>query len=141
MDWKEKLNQAVATLGNAADSETVRNLTAKAKQAASGLAQRARQGVLSAADAYVEANADPTSLRIRYLDAEVTILSPSDGLQLSRPHAGALVISDGAGNGLVVGVGGEKARVTETVGAVKLLNDSTFDLGEQDGVNVIVLKA
>lgn len=140
MDWKDRLNQAASALGSVADSETVRNLTAKAKQAASGLTQRARQGVLSAADAYVEANADPTSLRIRYFNAEVTILSPSDGLQLSRPHAGALVISDGAGNGLVVGVGDEKARVTETVGAVKLLNDSTFDLGEQDGVNVIVLK-
>lgn len=140
MEWKEKLNQAVAALSGVADSETVRNVTEKARQAASGLAQRARQGVLGAADAYVEANADLTSLRIRYLNAEVTVLSPSDGLQLSRPHAGALVISDSAGNGLVVGVGGDKARVTETVGTVKHLNDSTFDLGEQDGVNVIVLK-
>ena len=141
MDWKEQLNKAAAALTHVAESDTVKNLTTRAREAASGLAKRARQGALSAADAYVEANADPAALRIRYLNADISIVSPSDGLQVTRPNAGALVISDGAGNGLVVGVGGDQAKVTETAGVVKILNATTYDLGTEDGVNVIVLKA
>lgn len=34
-----------------------------------------------------------------------------------------------------------KAQVTETIGVVKRLNDETFELGSEDGVIVIVLKA
>ena len=141
MDWKEQLNKAAAALTHVAESDAVKNLTARARDAASGLAKRAKQGVLSAADAYVEANADPAALRIRHLNADISILSPSDGLQVARPNAGALVISDGAGNGLVIGVGGEQARVTQTAGVVKILNATTYDLGSEDGVNVIVGKA
>lgn len=141
MDWKEQLNKAAAALTHVAESDTVKGIAAKAREAASGIARRAKQGALSAADAYVEANADPTALRIRYLNADISILSPSDGLQVTRPNAGALVISDGLGNGLVVSVGGEQARVAETAGVVKILNATTYDLGPEDGVNVIVLKA
>ncbi|MCU0290376.1 MAG: hypothetical protein MUF10_00070 [Thermoanaerobaculaceae bacterium] len=141
MDWKEQLNKAAAALTHAAESDTVKGITTRAREAASGLAKRVRQGALSAADAYVEANTDPATLRIRYLNADISILSPSDGLQVARPNAGALVISDGAGNGLVVSVSGEPARVAETAGVVKILNATTYDLGPEDGVNVIVLKA
>ena len=51
------------------------------------------------------------------------------------------MISDGAGNGLVISLAPPKAQVAETVGIVKKLNDTTFDLGPEDGVNVVVLKA
>ena len=141
MDWKEQLNKAAAALQGVADSERVKGLTTKARQTASDLVKRARAGALSAADAYVEANSDPSALRLHYLNAEISIMSPSDGLQVTRPNAGAVVISDGAGNGLVISVGGEKAHVSETVGTVKLLGDATFDLGSEDGTNVVVLKA
>jgi hypothetical protein len=141
MDWKEQLNKAAAALRQVAESDRVKNLTAKARQTAADLTRRAKQGALSAADAYVEANSDTTALRIRYLNADISIMSPSDGLQIARPHAGALVFSDGAGNGLVINVGGDKARLAETVGVVKLLSDTTFDLGSEDGVNVVVLKS
>lgn len=140
MDWKEQLNKAAAAIKQAAESETVTNLTSKAKEMAIDISKRAKQGALSAADAFVKANSEPTSLRFQYLKADVTVASPSDGLEVSRPNAGTLVISDGAGNGLVINAAADKATVTETVGVVARINDTTFDVGPEDGVNVIVLK-
>lgn len=141
MDWREQLNKAAAALQNVTDSERVKSITTKARQTASDLVQRAKQGALNAADAYVEANADPAAVRFHYLNADISILSPSDGLQITRPHAGALVINDGAGNGIVLNIGGDKVTLGQTVGVVKALSDMTFDLGTEDGVNVVVLKA
>lgn len=140
MDWKEQLDKATAALKQAADSDTVKNLTTKARQTASDLAKRARQGALDAANAYVEANSDPTAVHLHYRNADISILSPSDGLHITRPHAGALVIADATGNSLVISLAGEKAVVAETIGAVKMLNPTTFDLGSEDGVNVVFLK-
>ena len=130
MDWKEQLNRATAAIKGVAESEQVKSLTAKAKQ-----------GAHAAADAVVDATSNPTTMRVNYMGAEVSVLSPSDGLQISRPHAGALVIADGAGNGLVISLAAPKAQVGETVGTVKKLNDTTFDIGTEDGVNVVVIKA
>ena len=141
MDWKEQFNKATAALKGVAESEQVKSLTAKAKQAAGDLARAAKQGAHVAADAVVKATSDPSTVRLQYLNAEISILSPSDGLQITRPHAGGLMISDQAGNGLVISLAPPKAQVTETVGIVKKLNDTTFDVGGEDGVNVIVLKA
>jgi hypothetical protein len=141
MDWKEQINKATAALRTVAESETVKNLSAKARQTASDLTRAAKQGAASAADAVVKATSDPATLKLHYLNAEVSVVSPSDGLQITRPHAGALVISDQAGNGLVISLAPPKAQVSETVGVVKRLNDTTFDLGTEDGVNVIVIKA
>ncbi|HNX48915.1 MAG TPA: hypothetical protein PLS53_00705 [Thermoanaerobaculaceae bacterium] len=141
MDWKEQINKATAALRGVTESETVKNLTAKAKQTASDLARAAKQGAASAADAVVSATSDPATVKLHYLGTEISVVSPSDGLQITRPHAGALVISDQAGNGLVISLAPPKAQVSETVGVVKRLNDTTFDLGTEDGVNVIVLKA
>ena len=140
MDWKAQLDKATAALKGVADNDTVKGLTTKAKQAASDLAKAARQGAHTAADAVVKATSDPATVKMHYLNAEISIVSPSDGLQVSRPHAGALVISDGAGNALVISLAPPKAVVSEMVGAVAKLNDTTFDLGPEDGVNVIVLK-
>lgn len=140
MDWKEQLNKATAALRNITESDAVKNATARAKQTASDLAKMARQGAASAADAVVKATSDPAALRLGYLNAEISVLSPSDGLQITRPHAGALLISDQAGNGLVISLAPPKAQVSETVGVVKRLNDTTYDLGTEDGVNLIVLK-
>lgn len=141
MDWKEQLNKAAAAVKQAAESDAVTRVTAKARAIAIDISKRARQGMLSAADAFVKANSEPSSLRVQYLKADVTVASPSDGFEVSRPNAGTLVLSDGVGNGLVVNAGAEKATVTETVGVVTRINDTTFDVGPEDGVNVVVLKA
>ena len=140
MDWKEQLNKATAAIKGVADNDTVKGLTTKAKQAASDLAKAAKQGATSAADAVSRATADPATVKMRYFNTEISIVSPSDGLQVTRPHAGALVISDGAGNALVISLAPPKPAVSETVGVVAKLNDTTFDLGPEDGVNVIILK-
>ena len=140
MDWKEQLNKATAAIKGVADSEQVKSLTAKAKQAASDLAKAAKQGAHTAADAVVKATSDPTTLRLHYMGAEVSVVSPSDGLQVTRPHAGAVAIADGAGNALVINLAPPKAQFGEMVGVVKKLNDTTFDLGPEDGVNVVILK-
>lgn len=141
MDWKEQVNKATAALKGVAESDTVKNLTAKAKQVATDLAKSAKTGALNAADAFVRANADPATLRIHYMSADISIASPSDGLQVTRSHAGVLVLADGAGNGLVLNVAATKAEVAETVGVVKKLNDTTYDVGPEDGINVVILKA
>jgi hypothetical protein len=140
MDWKEQLNKAAAKLQQVAESEQVKKVTAKARQTATDFARRAKRGAVSAADAFSEADSDASALTVRYLSANIRIMSPSDGLQVTRPHAGALLISDGQGNGLVIDVAADTARLAETVGTVKLLSDTAFDLGTEDGVNVIVLK-
>jgi hypothetical protein len=51
------------------------------------------------------------------------------------------VVNDGAGNGLVINASAEKAAVAETVGTVKQLSPNTYDVGTEDGVNVVVMKA
>jgi hypothetical protein len=141
MDLKDQLNKAVSALKNVAESEKVRSLTTKAKETAVNLAKQVRQGAVSAADAFVEANADASTIRLRHLKADISVVSPSDGLQISRPRGGTLVISDGAGNSLVINATAETAQVAETVGTVKRLADNTYDVGPEDGVNVVVLKA
>ncbi|MGH9195153.1 MAG: hypothetical protein ACRD1T_05390, partial [Acidimicrobiia bacterium] len=87
------------------------------------------------------ANADPSAVKVRYLNADFSIVSPSDGLEITRPQGGTLAISDGAGNAVVINASAERTQVTETVGTVKKLNDNTYDLGTEDGVNVVVLKS
>jgi hypothetical protein len=140
MNWKESLNKAVSALKEVTESDAVKSLTAKARQTASKLAQRTKEGALSAAEAFVEANTDPTALKFHYLNADFSIVSPSDGIEITRPNARTVVISDGAGNGLVVNASAEKAYVAETVGAVKRLSENAYDLGAEDGINVVVFK-
>jgi hypothetical protein len=141
MDWKAQLDKATAAIKGVADSEQVKNLTAKAKQAASDLTAAAKKGAASAADAVGKATADPATVKLRYMNAEISVVSPSDGLQIGRPHAGALTIADGAGNGLVISLAPPKAQVSQTIGMVKKLDETTYDLGPEDGINVIVFKA
>jgi len=141
MDWKAQLDKATAALKGAADSDRLKGLTARAKEAASDLAAAAKRGAASAADAVTRATADPATVKMHYFNAEISIVSPSDGLQVTRPHAGALVISDGAGNALVISLAPPKPAVSETVGVVAKLDDTTYDLGPEDGVNVVILKA
>ena len=75
MSWQEQLDKAVAAIKDAAESEQARNFAAKAKTAATNLAQKVRQGAVSAADTFVEANRDPASMALRYINADATILS------------------------------------------------------------------
>ncbi|MFZ0255391.1 MAG: hypothetical protein WAN46_07050 [Gammaproteobacteria bacterium] len=141
MNWKEQLDKAVKSLRDVAESDTVKGITTKAKETATHLAQRARTGALSAAEAYVEANADPAVFRVHFLNADLSILSPSDGVTITHPSAGTLAVMDDAGNGLIINATPDPAYVAETVGTVTRLNANTYDIGAEDGINVVVLKA
>ena len=101
MSWQEQLDKAVASIKAAAESETARNMADKAKETAMDLARKVKDGAVSTADALVEANTEPSSLMIRFLNADLTVLSPSEGISVSRPDAGSLVIADGQGNGQI----------------------------------------
>ncbi len=141
MNWKEQFDKAIGTLKGFAESDRIKDLTSKARVTASNLARRAKEGALSAAEAFVEANADPSAVKIRYLNADFSIVSPSNGLEITRPQGGTLAISDGAGNAVVINASAERAQGTETVGTVKKLCDNTYDLGAEDGINVVVFKS
>ena len=140
MNWKEQLDKAVASVKQAATSEEARELAVKAKSTATTLAQKVRAGAIGAADALVEANRDPSVLTVRFLQADLSILSPSEGISITRPDAATLVIADGEGNGLVVNAAADPAFVADTIGTVSRLSGNTFDLGPEDGVNVVITK-
>jgi len=140
MSWKEQLDKAVTAIRNAAESQQAQDIAAKAKATATGLAQKVKDGAVSAADAFSEANRDPSSLTVRFLNVDLTVLSPSEGISVERPDSATLVIADGKGNGLVINAATDPAFVVETIGTVNRLSGNTFDLGEEDGVNVVVTK-
>jgi hypothetical protein len=66
------------------------------------------------------------------------VLSPSEGVSVTRPDAATLVVADGQGNGLVINAAAEPAYVVEMIGSVGRLSGNTFDLGPEDGINVVV---
>jgi hypothetical protein len=138
MSWKEQLDKAIASIKEAAGSEQARDMAAKAKATATVLARKVKEGAVGAADALVEANRDPSALTVRFLNANLTVLSPSEGVSVTRPNAATLVIADGQGNGLVVNAASDPAYVAETIGNVTRLSGNTFDLGAEDGINVVV---
>ena len=65
-------------------------------------------------------------------------MSPSEGISVTRPDAATLVVADGQGNGLVINAAADPAFVAETIGSVSRLSGNTFDLGPEDGINVVV---
>jgi hypothetical protein len=138
MSWKEQLDKAVASIKEVAASEQARDMAAKAKATATSLAQKVKEGAVGAADALVEANRDPSALTVRFLNANLTVVSPSEGIAVTRPDAATLVIADGQGNGLVVNAAANPAYVAELIGNVTRLSGNTFDLGAEDGINVVV---
>jgi hypothetical protein len=140
MDLKEQWTRAVGALKGVADSDKVRTATAKAKETASHLARQVRDGAVSAADAFVKANSDAAALRVRYMNADLSIVSPSDDLRVGRPSAGVLTITDGAGNGLVINAAADAVVVSQVLGTVKTIGGTSFDIGPEDGANVVVLK-
>lgn len=140
MSWKEQLDRAIAAIRGAAESDMARDIAGKARDTAAVLARKAKEGAVSAADAFLEANRDPSSLQVRFLNAELTIVSPSEGISITRPDAATLVLEDGQGNGLVVNAAADPAFVAETIGEVARLSGNTFDLGPEDGTNVVVTK-
>jgi hypothetical protein len=141
MTWKEQLDKAIAVIKEAADSEQARSIVSKAKATAQLLASKVRGGALGAAEAFIEANSDPATVRVRFLNVAVNVVSPSDGLEITRPNANTLVVADGAGNGLVINAAVEPAFVAQTIGNVKQLSGTTYDLGPEDGINLVILKA
>ena len=140
MAWKDQLNKAIDALKEASESESVKNFTAKAKDTATTLAQKAKAGTLDAAQALVEANADPSAVSVQFQNARFSVVAPGDGLEISRPSAATLVVSDGHGNGLVINAAADKAYVSETIGEATQLGIGTYDLGAEDGENVVVIK-
>ena len=140
MNWKNQVNKAIDSLKDVAESDTVRNIVSKAKETATTLTQKAKEGAMDAAQAFIEANSDPSALKLHYLNADVSIVSPSDGVEITRPTGGTLVISDGAGDGVVINAAADQAYVTETIGTVNRLNANTYDIGTEDGINVVVVK-
>ena len=140
MAWREQLDKAIEAIKGAAESETAKNIAAKAKQTGTQLAQQAKKGALGAAEALVEADADPSTVRVHFLNAHLSVVSPSDGLEITRPTPASVVVSDGRGNGLVINAAADKAHVTETIGHVTQLSAGTYDLGPKNGENVVVIK-
>jgi hypothetical protein len=138
MSWKEQLDKAIASIKEAAASEQARDIAAKAKATATVLARKVKEGAVGAADALVEANREPSALTVRFLNANLTVLSPSEGISVTRPDAATLVIADSQGNGLVVNAAADPAYVAEMIGNVTRLSGNTFDLGAEDGINVVV---
>ena len=140
MTWKEQLDKAVAAVKGAAESEQAQNLASRAKATAQQLARKAKEGALNAAEAIVEAGSDPTVVRVHYLNVAINLVSPSDGVEITRPNAGTLVVADGEGNGLVINAAAEPAFVAQTIGNVTQLSGSTYDLGLEDGINLVIIK-
>ena len=138
MSWKEQLDKAISSIKEVATSEQAREMASKAKATATVLARKVKEGAVGAADALVEANRDPSALTVRFLNANLTVLSPSEGVSVTRPDAATLVIADGQGNGLVINAAAEPAYVVEMIGSVGRLSGNTFDLGPEDGINVVV---
>lgn len=138
MSWREQLDRGLAKIKEAAESEQARNITTKAKETASNLIGKVRAGAVSAADTFIEANRDPSMLEVRFMNAHLSVLSPSDNISVARLDAGTLLISDGAENGLMINAATDPAYVVEQIGQVSQLSGNTFDLGAEDGVNVVV---
>ena len=140
MAWQEQLDKAIEAIKSAAESETAKNLAAKARHTATQLAQKAKEGAVTAAEALVDAEAEPSTVRVHFLNAHLSVVSPTDGLEITRPTPASIVVSDGQGNGLVINAAAEDAYVTETIGQVTQLSAATYDLGPEDGENVVVIK-
>jgi hypothetical protein len=140
MSWKEQLDKAIAAIRDAAESDKAREIATTAKETAIALARKAKDGAVSAADSFVEANRDPSSLQVHFLNVDLTVVSPSEGISVTRPDAATLVVADGQGNGLVINAATDPAFVAETIGTVSRLSGNTFDLGPEDGINVVVTK-
>jgi hypothetical protein len=138
MSWKEQLDKAISSIKEVATSEQAREMAGKAKATATVLARKVKEGAVGAADALVEANRDPSALTVRFLNANLTVLSPSEGVSVTRPDAATLVVADGQGNGLVINAAAEPAYVVEMIGSVGRLSGNTFDLGPEAGINVVV---
>ena len=141
MSWKDHLNKAVQSVKDAAESETVQRFAANAKESATTLASKAKSGALSAADAFVAANSDPSALKINFLNAEVSVVSPSDGLTITRPNAATLTIVDAWGNGVVIDASAPTPYVSDTIGETTRLDAGTYDLGDKDGIDLLILKS
>lgn len=140
MNWKQRLMaQASEKLRDVAESETAKNFSARAKQTATTLAKRAQEGAIDAAQSFIEANSDPNALKLQFLNARLSVLAPSQGFEMAHPSAGTIVVSDGENNGLIINAGAKPAYVVDTIGNVTRLNQNTYDLGPEDGINVVVL--
>ena len=65
MSWKDPLNKAVQSVKEAAESDTAQHVATRARESTSTLANKTKTGALSAADAFIAANGDPSAMKIR----------------------------------------------------------------------------
>jgi hypothetical protein len=78
---------------------------------------------------------------VRFLNVDLTIVSPAEGISVTRPDAATLVVDDGSGNGLVINAGSRtRLRRQRRSATVAKVGENTYDLGAEDGVNVVVTK-
>jgi len=140
MNWKEQLDKALGSIKEATESDKAKEIATTAKSTASSLLEKIKGGAMGAAEAFVTANRDPSSLEVHYLNAHVTVVAPTAGLSITRPEPASLVISDGEGNGLVINAAADPGFVAEQIGTVNQASGNTFDLGPEDGANVVVTK-
>jgi hypothetical protein len=139
MNFKKQINRAVNSVKSAADSNAAHNIVSTAQATAHKIADKAKEWTLDAAEFVVQANSDPSSLKVQFMHSDLCIASPSDSIQLTRPNATTLTISDGNGNSIVLNTSAEEQFVIETVGSVKRVDEFTYNLGSVDGVNVVVI--
>lgn len=140
MNWKEQLDKAVGSIKDAADSETAQNFAAKAKETTMALTSKVKSGAVNVADAFVAANRAPSTMKIGFLNAEISVLSPSDGLTVSRPNAATLTITDNEGNGVVIDASSKAPFVSRTIGQINQLDSNTYDMGTMDGIDLLIIK-
>ena len=140
MNWKSQLDKAIGAVKDATESETARNMATKARKAAGKLVEKAKSGALDMAQAFVEANADPAAFKCQFLNARLSILAPSNELEISSPSEGTVVVADSEHNCVVINAAAKPSYVLETIGTVTQLNANTFDLGPEDSINVVLLE-
>ncbi len=140
MNWKEQMHKAIESIKGAAESERARRIADQAKATAKKLLDKVRTGAVGAAETFVEANRDPSALQVKYLNVQLTVLSPSAGISVNHPDTATLVVDDGDGNGLVINAAADPAFVVEQIGSVAQPSGNTFDLGAEEGVNVVVTR-
>lgn len=141
MGWKDHWNEVAKTLKDVAQSETARSASAKARETALNLADKAKSGALDAAKSIIDSYDDPAAIKLQFQHARISIISPNHGFEIAHPSEGVIVVSDGENNGLIIQAGTDPAFVADTVGTVTRLTNSTYDLGPKDGYNVVILES
>jgi hypothetical protein len=91
-------------------------------------------------DTLMEMKRDPSAKTVCFLNEDLTVLSPSEGISITRPDAASLTVADAQANGLLFTAATDPALVVESIDTVARLSSNILDLGKEDGVNVLITK-